>query len=432
MSPRRRVQRQIATPTGGVCPASGWTDDGAPTAASTSFSASGLTDGSCYRWLFGATDNVGNATVPTTLIGGPALVDSSGPTAPAIAIDNLANAYDSGGTIFYNPTTGGAFRVTATSTASASGIAGYTFNDSVLLSHGFTRGGVGNQAVLTFNPFATDATGTVTATSNSGVNSPATSFSLVADGTGPLAPTIGCSVACSSNATVSVTLSANGDGSGSGVQEIRYTTDGSDADEVEHLLHGRVQRLEHGDGQGGRDRQPEQRRLGLDADDHDRQHAAERNDRRRHRQHAEHPLRQGACERDPGDERVRRHLHDRRSTDRRPGHERVDQRRDRDPDAAEPGREPAELLGHLYAAGLEPAPGLVRQLRRDLHEEHHRRHDGTDRTLRLGLRHDGDPPVRRAARPRPPSRRPERLRRDDEPRLGRERGHRRRRSPARS
>ena len=172
-----------------MCPASGWTDDGAPTAASTSFSASGLTDGSCYRWLFGATDNVGNATDPTALIGGPTLIDSSGPTAPAIAVDNLANAYDGGGTIFYNPATGGAFRVTATSTASASGIAGYTFND--LTSHGFTKTARQPGRPYSFGAGATDTTATVTATSNSGVTS-GTNFSLVADTTGPPAPTISC------------------------------------------------------------------------------------------------------------------------------------------------------------------------------------------------------------------------------------------------
>ena len=71
------------------------------------------------------------------------------------------------------------------------------------------------------------------------MTSPATNFSLVGDSTGPAAPTISCSPAsCTSNAGVSVTLAANGDGSGSGVREIRYTTDGSDPDASSALYAG--------------------------------------------------------------------------------------------------------------------------------------------------------------------------------------------------
>jgi len=221
------VQRQSAAPTGSSCPVSGWTNDGAPTAPAASFSATGLVSGTCYRWLFDATDNVGNAA--TTVIGGPTLVDTAGPSAPALVIDNAANAYVNGSTIYYDPGTGGSVRVTATSTPSASGIGAYTYNESALLSHGFTRGGAGNQAILSFNVGASDAVGSVTATSNSGVTSAATNFSLVGDPTGPSAPTLTCAPAsCTSNTSVSVDLTANGDGSGSGVREIRYTIDGSD------------------------------------------------------------------------------------------------------------------------------------------------------------------------------------------------------------
>ncbi len=219
------VQRQIATPTAGACPAGGWTDDGAPTAASTSFSASGLTDGSCYRWLFGATDKVGNATDPTTLIGGPVLVDMSAPGAPTLSIAGTGVYFVGPATAYYNPSTGGSFTVSASSTASASGIKDYTFPDVL---HGFSRTtpSTTNPATYTFGITATDTSGDVVARSNA-LKTSSTTFSLVGDTTGPLAPTIGCSAACSSNASVSVTLSANGDGSGSGVKEIRYTTDGT-------------------------------------------------------------------------------------------------------------------------------------------------------------------------------------------------------------
>jgi uncharacterized repeat protein (TIGR02059 family) len=231
------VQRQYAAPTGSTCPAGGWTNDGPPVAPATTFSASGLSNGTCYRWLYDATDNVGNAA--TTVVGGPTLVDTSGPSAPAVAFDNLTNVYASGSTVYYDPGTGGSFRVTATSTASTSGIGAFTFNESTLLAHGFHRGGAGNQAVFTFGVGATDALGTVTATSNSGVTSPATNFSLVGDAAGPAAPTLACAPAsCSSNSGVTITLTDNGDGGGSGVKEIRYTTDGSDPNASSALYTG--------------------------------------------------------------------------------------------------------------------------------------------------------------------------------------------------
>src|SRR5439155_16288261 len=231
------VQRQSAAPSGTTCPASGWANDGSPVAPTTTFSETGLSNGTCYRWLYDATDNVGNAA--TSVVGGPTLVDTSGPSAPALAIDNLTNAYVTGSTIFYDPSTGGSFRVAATSSPSASGIGSYTYNESTLLSHGFHRGSSGNEAVLTFNVGASDAVGSVTATSNSGVTSAATNFSLVGDPTGPAAPTVSCSPAsCTSNTSVSVDLAANGDGSGSGIKEIRYTIDGSDPKAASALYGG--------------------------------------------------------------------------------------------------------------------------------------------------------------------------------------------------
>ena len=73
----------------------------------------------------------------------------------------------------------------------------------------------------------------VTATNNAGLTSSPSSFTVTADGTGPVS-----SIACNGGAcsagwytgTVSVSLSAT-DG-GSGLQEIRFTTDGTDPSPV--------------------------------------------------------------------------------------------------------------------------------------------------------------------------------------------------------
>src|SRR5262249_50317418 len=139
----------------------------------------------------------------------------------------------------YDPSTGGTFRVAATSTPSASGIGSYTFDDATLLGHGFTHSGSGNQAVLGFGVGASDKNCTVDAKSSTGVVSPVTSFSLVGDAAGPAAPTVSCAPAsCTSNTGVSVTLADNGDGTGSGVKEMHYTTDGSDPDAAAPLYTG--------------------------------------------------------------------------------------------------------------------------------------------------------------------------------------------------
>ncbi|HEY3922171.1 MAG TPA: SwmB domain-containing protein [Gaiellaceae bacterium] len=222
------LTRQKAAPTGtNTCPLStdvSWTNDTTLTPA-TSVLSSGMQDGTCYQFVFTATDNVGNAA--TSVVGGPVLVDSSGPTTPTLSVSNPTNAYFDGTTVFFNPALGGGFTVTATSTPSASGIASYSFP----ALPGFTKtpvGGHPEEMTYTFNVATTDQSGNVFDTSNSGVASGGALLKASVDTTGPAAPTITCTTACSSNATVSVTLAANGDGSGSGVAQVKYTTDGSD------------------------------------------------------------------------------------------------------------------------------------------------------------------------------------------------------------
>src|SRR5205807_4719113 len=69
-----------------------------------------------------------------------------------------------------------------------------------------------------------------TATNNVALTSSPTSFTVTPDGLAPVSSILCDGASCAGGwytSSVSISLSAN-DGGGSGVQEIRYTTDGSD------------------------------------------------------------------------------------------------------------------------------------------------------------------------------------------------------------
>src|SRR5439155_26811008 len=89
----------------------------------------------------------------------------------------------------------------------------------------------GNTDAYSFSSGAADPAepNNVTASNNAGLTSSPTSFTVTGDGSAPVS-SIGCDgSACSAGwytASVSVSLAASD--TGSGLQEIRYTTDGSD------------------------------------------------------------------------------------------------------------------------------------------------------------------------------------------------------------
>jgi hypothetical protein len=137
------------------------------------------TNGTCYRFTLIGTDNVGNVATTTQIV----KVDSSAPSTPTVAFSGLSagNTYDDGaGTLWYRPSAGGAFTVTASSTDAESGVSGYTFSSLL----GGTQ--TGGQLAVTFGSGGIGSgTYTVKASNRASLDSPTASFTVNADSTAP-------------------------------------------------------------------------------------------------------------------------------------------------------------------------------------------------------------------------------------------------------
>ena len=171
-----------------------------------------------------ATDNAGNveAFASRTFV-----FDSSPPSVPGLSFSAMTNASATGQTVYFRTGVAGGFTVTASASDPHSGIAGYGFP---ALGTGWSGSQSGADYDYSFTAAASDPSepNNVSAQNNAGLSSSA-SFTVTPDGLAPVT-SISCDgSSCSGNwytSAVSVSLAAN-DG-GSGVDKIRYTTDGSD------------------------------------------------------------------------------------------------------------------------------------------------------------------------------------------------------------
>ena len=70
-----------------------------------------VSSGHCYLFTLTGTDNVGNTTSLSTIV----MVDTSAPSQPTVGITGLSagNTFLSGSTLFFRPSAGGTFTVTA-------------------------------------------------------------------------------------------------------------------------------------------------------------------------------------------------------------------------------------------------------------------------------------------------------------------------------
>ena len=186
-----------------------------------------VTSGDCYRYRYRISDFAGNAAMYTSP--SVAKIDTSAPTAPSFSFSSFSNAALAGGVVYFRSGVAGGFTVAASSSDAESGIAGYAFPG---LGSGWSGSQSGASYDYSFNASAGNPAepNNVTVQNNAGLTSGPASFAVTPDGSAPTS-----SIACDGSScagswytsSVSVTLSAD-DGSGSGVQEIRYTTDGSD------------------------------------------------------------------------------------------------------------------------------------------------------------------------------------------------------------
>ncbi|MEK6275346.1 MAG: Ig-like domain-containing protein [Actinomycetota bacterium] len=190
-------------------------------------------DGS-YTINVKAMDNAGNVESFSTRT---FVYDSSAPSAPSLGFSALTNASATGQTIFFRSGAAGGFTVSASSSDPDSGISGYGFP---ALGAGWSGSQSGASYDYSFNAGATNPVepNNVSAQNTAGLSS-STSFTVTPDGLAPVT-----SIACDGSpcaggwyttSSLSISLSAN-DGD-SGVQEIRYTTDGSDPSPINGIVY---------------------------------------------------------------------------------------------------------------------------------------------------------------------------------------------------
>ncbi len=210
------VEREAATLTTGTCGSydAAWSAVATPDAS--------VAGGACYRYRLRVRDNAGNwVTYPS---GSVVKVDLTAPTVPSLTLANVSGTQVAGTTAYFRPGTSGSFTATPVSNDPESG--GVTFSNPNL-GTGWSRAGT----TWSFDATAGDPNepNNVTATNAAGLTSGAASFTVTADAAAPVttasaAPAVN-GFGWHTASPVSVTLSA-ADG-GSGVKEIRYTTDGS-------------------------------------------------------------------------------------------------------------------------------------------------------------------------------------------------------------
>ncbi|MCA1684078.1 MAG: hypothetical protein LC708_02995, partial [Actinobacteria bacterium] len=178
-----------------------------------------VVSGNCYRYRELLSDNVGNQGA--SVASNTAKVDTSAPSTPTLAFSGLSpNAYyDGAGTLYFRPSGGGTFTVTASATDVQSGIGSYTFG--TLNSNGganFAGSQAGDHFDYTFGASTTaPATSrTVSSTNGAGTNSADTTYAITADTTAPSVNAPGVTAGYYTSNSVAVTKSGGSDG-GAGV-----------------------------------------------------------------------------------------------------------------------------------------------------------------------------------------------------------------------
>jgi hypothetical protein len=147
-------------------------------------SSTGITTGNCYRYTLTGADNVGNTASISTIV----KVDTTPPSAPALALTAAGSfAFTNGTTAYYNGSSGASssIAVTATSTDGESGIQKINFPTLT----GFAGGGDDTSspfgATYTWTSSNDSGSKSVTATNGIGTAGTAATFSLVRDVTAP-------------------------------------------------------------------------------------------------------------------------------------------------------------------------------------------------------------------------------------------------------
>ena len=172
---------QSATLGGGGCGSFG----GATTITGTTSQT--VAPGNCYLLTLTGTDNVGNVSSSVSTI---AMGDNTPPSAPTLSFSNITGgAYYSGAgsTVYFRPgAAAGSFDITASSSDSESGIAGYTFPSAAAMGANWSISGSGATRTYSYTSgAATPGSQSVTAQNGVGLSSSGTSFTVQADTVAP-------------------------------------------------------------------------------------------------------------------------------------------------------------------------------------------------------------------------------------------------------
>jgi len=210
-----QVLRATATLTGGSCGTfgsysliSGGTDPSSPKGDT-------VTDQACYSYQYVVLDTLGNATTYTS----PDIkVDTTAPSAPALAFSAFTNTYwsGSGSTVYYrSAAASGSVTATATSTDATSGILSYAI-PALGTNWTSTPGALGVNTYSWSAAPAAPGTKNVTATNNASLVSANAPFTMTADDTAPTAGTVSYVDGSTTGSTVSVSFTTGTD-AGSGI-----------------------------------------------------------------------------------------------------------------------------------------------------------------------------------------------------------------------
>lgn len=157
-------------------------------------------DRTCYRYQYVVPDKVGNQTA---YLSPEIKLDASAPPAPALSFSALTSAFWSGvgTTVFYRPgASSGGFQVSATSSDTTAGIAGYSFPN---FPSGWTSS-AGTYSWSIATPTAPSGAQTVVATNNAG-GTASSSFTVTPDAAAPSGGSVTHTNGYSTGATLSVT-----------------------------------------------------------------------------------------------------------------------------------------------------------------------------------------------------------------------------------